>query len=146
MGVGPFLAGGIYAGASMLIKAGPFTDAPVGLDRERGNTSTSVIGHKQHFAGLINHQVARPASPGVHFVEKCEGARLTIDGVAADRAIFLVAACSGLLTHLSRGIHKAMLWIGGHEGRIRLLGGHANRGELSTMWIKLVVINPFARS
>src|ERR1700722_963512 len=128
----------------MLIKAGPLADAAVRLDRERGHIPTSVVGHEQRFAGLVPHQVARSASPSVDLVDKSERAGFTIDGVTADRTVFLITACSRFLTHLGGGVQKAMLRIGGHEGRIRLLSCHANRGELSTVWIKPIVVNPLA--
>src|ERR1700760_2846928 len=99
MRVGSFLAGRIDARTGVLVEACSLADAAVGLDRERGYIPTAVVGHEEHLPGLINHQVTRSASPGIDLIDKSEGAGFAIDGVAADRAVFLVVACFGFLTH-----------------------------------------------
>src|ERR1700722_6447686 len=102
--MGPCLASRIYAGTAMLIEPSPFPNAAICFDRERGNVATPIVGDEQSFAGLVDDQMARAASARIDLVEKRESSGLAIDGVAADRAVFLVVFSSGLVAHLRDGI------------------------------------------
>ena len=128
----------------MLIEPCPFADAAVRFDRERGNISTSVIGHEQRFAGFVDDQVARAASTRIDFVEKRQGASLAVDGVAADKAVLLIVVRSGFRAHFGHSIQKTMLGIGGQKGRVWELCRNAHRLELAGCRVEAEAINSFA--
>ena len=83
----------VYARTRMLIETRPVADAPVRMQSERRDAPTAVIGNEQHFAGLVDDQVASAASAGINLVEKRDGAGLGIDG-GSDGAVRFVGVRS----------------------------------------------------